>query len=75
MGHTLIICEKPSAAEKIAQALSGERVKKLERNGAPYFRFKRKGKNMVVVPAVGHLFVLSEAESKAKWNYPVFEMK
>jgi DNA topoisomerase-1 len=74
MGYTLIICEKPNAAMRIAEALSGGKAKKLGRD-APHYRFTRKGKDIVVVPAVGHLFALSEAESKAKWSYPVFKVK
>lgn len=75
MGYTLIICEKPTASERIAQALSGGKAKKYSRDGASYYRLSRDGKDIVVVPAVGHLFVLSEAESKAKWSYPVFDVK
>jgi DNA topoisomerase-1 len=76
MGYTLIVCEKPTAAERIAAALSPEdKPGKLEKDGAPYYRFRRAGKEIVVAPAVGHLFVLSETDSKAKWSYPVFDVK
>ncbi|RLI96108.1 MAG: DNA topoisomerase I [Candidatus Aenigmatarchaeota archaeon] len=75
MGYTLIICEKPNASQRIAAALSGGKAKKLEKGGAPYYRFERDGKEIVVAPAVGHLFVLTEANPKAKWKYPVFDVK
>ena len=75
MGYTLIISEKPTASKRIAEALSGGDCEKLERDGAPYYRFKRDGKDIVVAPAVGHLFVLSEADRKAKWSYPVYDVK
>jgi DNA topoisomerase-1 len=81
MGYTLIIAEKPTACEKIAFALADDteegkaKPEKLQRDGAPYYKIKRKGKDIVVVPAVGHLFVLSEADPKAKWSYPVFKVK
>lgn len=75
MGYTLIVTEKPTAAARLAEALSGGEAKKLDRDGAPYYRFKRGNKEIVVAPAVGHLFVLTEADEKAKWSYPVFEVK
>lgn len=75
MGYTLIISEKPTAAQRIADALSGGETEKLENEGAPYYRLKRGGKKIVVAPAVGHLFVLSEADKKAKWHYPIFDVK
>jgi len=75
MGYVLIVCEKPTAAEKIAAALSNGSAMKLDNEGAPYYKFEREGKKIVVAPAVGHLFVLTEAESKAKWHYPVFEVR
>lgn len=75
MGYTLIICEKPTASERIAHALADERPKKLKKAGAPYYKITRHGKEIVVVPAVGHLYVLTQAESKAKWSYPVFGVK
>ena len=74
MSYTLIIAEKPSAAERIASALAEG---KLEKSGKSvmYFRLKHGGKDIVVVPAVGHLFVLDEKDKKAKWTYPVFDVE
>ena len=54
MGKTFIVCEKPSAAVKIASALAPERPKEGEFNGVPYYEFERGGGRMVVVPALGH---------------------
>lgn len=74
MAYTLVIAEKPSAAKRIASALAEGKVKTQEKNGVKYFEIKRGGKNMVVAPAVGHLFVLAE-KNKGKWTYPVFNTK
>ena len=68
---TLIITEKPSSAEKIASALSEGRIEKKASLGAYYYIIERGGKELVVAPAVGHLFVLGE-KKKAGWTYPVF---
>jgi len=74
MSYILIISEKPSAAKRIAHALSTGELKKLGRKDAPYYRITRSGKDIIVVPAVGHLFVLDEKEKGAKWKYPVFSV-
>ncbi len=72
MSYTLILAEKPSAAKKIAEALTDGKIQQMKRNNAPYYRITRSGKSVVVVPAVGHLFVLSDPGKNSKWTYPVF---
>lgn len=74
MSYTLIISEKPSAAQKIAYALADDgKVEKVGRK-VYYFKFKYAGKDFVVVPAVGHLFVLDQKGAEKKWTYPVFDL-
>ena len=75
MGHVLIVTEKPSAAEKIASSLAEGKVEKRAKGKVKYYQIKRKGRNITVVSAVGHLFVIDEEDSKAKWSYPVFKVK
>jgi len=71
MGFTLIIAEKPQASKKIAEALANSKPKTIEtEDGVKYYEFVRNGKKHVVVPAVGHLFSLKDANKG--WNYPVF---
>ncbi len=41
LGKTLIVCEKPSAAVKIASALAEKRPEEGELNGVPYYEFER----------------------------------
>ena len=72
MGKTLIVCEKPSAAVKIASALAERKPAKLELNGVPYYEFTREGKEMVVVPALGHLFTLKNLRPMR--DYPVYDI-
>ncbi len=69
--YTLIITEKPDAANRIATALDAEgKPKKAVNNGVPYYQAYRDG-NIVVVPALGHLYTL---KSKQKGQgYPVFD--
>jgi DNA topoisomerase I len=70
--HKLIICEKPTAAKAVAEALSDDEPKKIGEK-AFYYEFKKDGKKFVVVPAVGHLFTLKQ---KGKgWYYPAFDVE
>ncbi len=71
--YSLIITEKPNAAKRVAFSLSEGKPKKIKKGKTYWFEFKRNGKEYKVVPAVGHLFVLSALNSGAKWKYPVFE--
>ena len=72
--YTLIITEKPDAAQRIASALdTKEKAKKMEDNGVPYYVAKR-DKEIVVVPALGHLYTVAE-ERKGRNYYPVFNFK
>ncbi|XRO76689.1 DNA topoisomerase I [Methanocaldococcus sp. 10A] len=69
----LIICEKPSVAKKIANALG--KAKKKSIDGVPYYELERDGKKIIVASAVGHLFTLVENENKEFGSYPVFDVK
>ena len=75
MPYTLIISEKPSAAKKIAESLAEGGVKEMEKHGAPFYKIKRGGKEIIVAPAAGHLFVLAEKKTGAQWTYPVFNIE
>lgn len=69
---TLIISEKPKAAERIANALSDGTVRKEHNGKAVWFEIDANGKEVFVVPAVGHLFTLKQ-KGDGKWTYPIFE--
>ncbi len=63
----LIIAEKPKAARKIAEALGEFKVRKLGK--AVYYDLG----NIVVAPALGHLYSLFPA--KKGFDYPIFEVE
>ena len=72
--YTLIITEKPDAAQRIASALNEKgKVEKKEDNGVPYYVAKR-DKEIVVIPALGHLYTVAE-ERKGRNYYPVFNFR
>ena len=70
MPHQLIICEKPSAAEKIALALGGGRARRRIVNGVPAWWLERKGRQVVVASAVGHLYTVDQDVQGR--GFPVF---
>jgi len=72
--YTLIIAEKPEAARRIARALDVTgKPQEAREKGVPYFIAQR-DKSLVVVPAVGHLYTVAQAEGKRS-NYPVFNYR
>jgi DNA topoisomerase-1 len=75
MSYTLVVTEKPSAAKRIASALSEGEPEKLSGSAVACYRVRRDGRELVIAPAVGHLFVLDEKNGGLKWNYPVFSVE
>ena len=73
--YELIISEKPSAAQKIAQALADDKAKKVSQGQVSYYELTHNGKDIVVASAVGHLFTVVEAEKKEGWTYPIYDLK
>jgi len=72
-GYILIITEKPQAAGKIAAALSNGSDNKISKpGGVSYYELERKGKQIVVGCAVGHLFTVSQ--TKKGTGYPIFDI-
>ena len=68
--YTLILCEKPQAAEKIANALG--KPKKLYENKVSYYELERENKKIIVAAAVGHLFTITQKEKQS--GYPIFNI-
>jgi len=69
----LIICEKPSAAEKISSALAGGRARKKQINGVPTWWLERGGREIVVASAIGHLYTVDQDVPGR--GFPVFSME
>ncbi len=49
MVHELIITEKPSAARRIAEALSDNKIESIKQNGVIYYVIKKDKKNISIV--------------------------
>ena len=71
--YTLVISEKPDAANRIAMALDdkGKNIQKTS-NGVPFFVAKNGDKEIIVASAIGHLYTVA-ALKKGEWDYPVFD--
>lgn len=73
-GITLIVTEKPQAAEKIAAALSNNSDRKhKEKSGTAYYEFEKNGKDFIVGCAAGHLFGITQKE--ARGPFPNFDVE
>ncbi len=68
----LIVAEKPSVAGKIANAI-GDKVKKQSYRGVYYYKAERNGQQMLIAPAVGHVYTLVEKDKSR--SYPVFDIE
>jgi len=75
MTDELIICEKPAAALKMAQALADGVVSKKSVNTVPYYEISHDGKKIAVGAAVGHLFGLDQRDKEQGYTYPMFDIE
>ncbi|MGE0793359.1 MAG: DNA topoisomerase I [Candidatus Woesearchaeota archaeon] len=73
MGYELIISEKPSQSEKIAQALADKKPAKVSDNGVNYYSLTHEGKEIICASAVGHVYSLEEKNKT--FEYPVFDIE
>ncbi len=70
----LIITEKPSSAQKVAEALAEGKLEKKKNKQSSYYEITHGKKKIIVTSAVGHLYGLKE-EKKSGWTYPVFAVQ
>jgi len=72
---TLLLCEKPSAARRIAMALDDEGHPLEKKLGiVPYYESRRNGKILIIVPAIGHLYTVTP-KIRNRDVYPVFDFE
>jgi DNA topoisomerase I len=73
-GYTLVVCEKPDAARRVAEALSDGAAQSLTVEGTSAFRFRRGTEEYVVCSAQGHLYGVSDPFDE-RAVYPVFDVE
>src|SRR5438132_5253842 len=72
--RTLIVCEKPDAALRVARALDDENLPlKLESQGVPYFECHTKAGPLIVCSALGHLYGVDSKGRSSRSSYPVWD--
>jgi DNA topoisomerase-1 len=72
--YSLIVCEKPDAARKVAEALAEGHPVSTMMSGVEVLTFRRENANYVVCSAIGHLYGLSDSFSQRE-TYPVFDLE
>jgi DNA topoisomerase I len=73
----LVICEKPHAAQRIAQALGTKSFKRsISSDGVPFFYAVSNNNNnhFVIFSSIGHLYGLDDV-TKNREIYPVFDLE
>ena len=73
-GYTLVICEKPDAARRVSDALSGGTFRSEQVEGTIVFRFSRGGEDYAVCSAQGHVYGVSDPFDE-RAVYPVFDVE
>ena len=73
-GYTLVVCEKPDAARRVAEALSEAAPSTVSVGGVSAYSFSRAGRRYVVCAAQGHLYDVSDPFAERS-VYPVFEVE
>jgi DNA topoisomerase-1 len=72
--YRLVICEKPDAARRVADALAEDGVEPLVVNGVQVLRLRREGRDYVVCSALGHLYAISDS-FRHREVYPVLDLE
>src|SRR5918999_1042710 len=72
----LVICEKPNAARRIAQALGTNSFKRsISSEGVPFFyAISNNNSHFMIFPSIGHLYGLVDV-TKNREIYPVFDLE
>jgi DNA topoisomerase-1 len=72
VGYTLVICEKPDAARRISEALSGGAPTGSLVEGVVVYRFRHGLEDFVVCSAQGHVYAVSDP-FRERAVYPIFD--
>src|SRR5207245_10266703 len=73
--RTLIVCEKPSAASRVAAALDEEgSAFKRDSRGVPYFECSTKQGSVTVCSAIGHLYSVDAKGCVPRNTFPVWDV-
>ena len=73
---TVIVCEKPDAAQRVARALDEENLpRKLDNQGVPYFECHTRSGLIIVCSALGHLYAVDSKGASTRSAYPIWDYR
>lgn len=72
--YTLVVCEKPDAGRKVAEALADGQIDRRLVNGIEVLAFRRDDREYLVCSAIGHLYGVSDS-FQFRETYPVFDLE
>jgi DNA topoisomerase-1 len=74
--QTLIICEKPDAAARVARALDEDGdPRRIESQGVPVYESKNGREAILVCSALGHLYAVNSKTRSGRRFYPVWDFE
>ena len=76
MIQTLIVCEKPDAAARVARALDEDGdPRRLDTRGVPYYEARRRKETIIVCSALGHLYSIDSKGRTPHRYYPIWDYR
>ena len=76
MIQTLIVCEKPDAAARVARALDEDGdPRRLDTQGVPYYEARRRKETIIVCSALGHLYSIDSKGRTPHRYYPIWDYR
>ncbi|MFQ6011521.1 MAG: DNA topoisomerase, partial [Nitrososphaerales archaeon] len=70
--YTLVICEKPDAARKVAEAVRDESISEKRLQGISVLTVENRDKTYVICSAVGHLYTVGDPANR-RTVYPILD--
>src|SRR6266567_501382 len=72
--QTLIVCEKPDAAARVARALDEDgEPRRTETQGVPVYESRNRHGTILVCSAIGHLYAVDSKTRTSRRYYPVWD--
>ena len=72
--QTLIVCEKPDAAARVARALDQDGdPRRIDTQGVPVYESRNRQETILVCSALGHLYAVDSKSHTSRRYYPVWD--
>src|SRR5437899_1725541 len=72
--QTVIVCEKPDAAARVARALDEDGdPRRMESQGVPFYESHNRQETILVCSALGHLYAVDSKTHSSRRFYPVWD--